>query len=78
MTGGWRLLLRHGWSWQSPARRAPERDEHTVELWNTDVWPQVKGPRRRSMHGILFEDEGGFAMTPPRAERGAGADRVPW
>ena len=37
-----RLLHRHGWSWQSPARRALERDEHTVELWKKDVWPQVE------------------------------------
>nr|WP_328930119.1 winged helix-turn-helix domain-containing protein [Streptomyces sp. NBC_00190] len=27
----WRLLRRHGWSWQAPARRALERDEHAVE-----------------------------------------------
>ncbi|MFE6820972.1 winged helix-turn-helix domain-containing protein [Streptomyces sp. NPDC057690] len=25
-----RLMHRHGWSWQSPARRALERDEHAV------------------------------------------------
>ncbi|MET7861078.1 winged helix-turn-helix domain-containing protein [Streptomyces sp. NPDC005318] len=28
----WRLLKRHGWSWQAPARRALERDDHAVEL----------------------------------------------
>ncbi|MEV6756683.1 winged helix-turn-helix domain-containing protein [Streptomyces sp. NPDC051214] len=38
----WRLLHRHGWSWQSPARRAVERDEHTVQLWKKDVWPQAE------------------------------------
>ncbi|MFD3537489.1 winged helix-turn-helix domain-containing protein [Streptomyces sp. NPDC058664] len=27
----WRLLKRHGWSWQAPARRTLERDEHAVE-----------------------------------------------
>ncbi|MER5383399.1 winged helix-turn-helix domain-containing protein [Streptomyces sp. NPDC002688] len=43
-----RLLHRHGWSWQSPARRPLERDEHAVELWKKDVWPQVEAPRRRS------------------------------
>lgn len=43
----WRLLKRHGWSWQAPARRALERDEHAVELWKKEVWPQVKGSRRR-------------------------------
>uniref|UniRef100_UPI00357163D8 helix-turn-helix domain-containing protein n=1 Tax=Wenjunlia tyrosinilytica TaxID=1544741 RepID=UPI00357163D8 len=46
----WRLLHRHGWSWQCPARRALERDERAVELWKKDVWPQVEAPRRRSGH----------------------------
>lgn len=48
VAGVWRLLHRHGWSWQSPARRALERDEHAVELWKKDVWPQVEAPRRCS------------------------------
>ncbi|MFD3873978.1 winged helix-turn-helix domain-containing protein [Streptomyces sp. NPDC058623] len=43
----WRLLKRHGWSWQAPARRALERDEHAVELWKKEVWPKVKASRRR-------------------------------
>ncbi|WST90365.1 winged helix-turn-helix domain-containing protein [Streptomyces anulatus] len=43
----WRLLRRHGWSWQAPASRALERDEHAVELWKKEVWPQVKASRRR-------------------------------
>lgn len=38
----WRLLHRHGWSWQSPARRALERDEQAVGLWKKDVWPQAE------------------------------------
>jgi putative transposase len=37
-----RLLHRHGWSWQCPARRALERDEQTVGLWKKDVWPQAE------------------------------------
>ncbi|MFG2639218.1 winged helix-turn-helix domain-containing protein [Streptomyces sp. NPDC048362] len=40
---GGRQLRRHGWSWQAPARRALERDEHAVELWTKEVWPRVKG-----------------------------------
>ncbi|MER5348290.1 winged helix-turn-helix domain-containing protein [Streptomyces mirabilis] len=40
--GVWRLMHRHGWSWQSPARRALERDEHAVELWKKEVWPQAE------------------------------------
>ncbi|MFF8717108.1 winged helix-turn-helix domain-containing protein [Streptomyces sp. NPDC015184] len=47
----WRLLKRHGWSWQAPARRALERNEHAVELWKKEVWPQVKGSRRRVAAG---------------------------
>ncbi|MFC9286755.1 winged helix-turn-helix domain-containing protein [Streptomyces sp. NPDC057052] len=27
----WRLLKRHGWFWQAPARRVLERDEYAVE-----------------------------------------------
>lgn len=38
----WRLLHRHGWSWQCPARRAVERDEGAVSLWKKDVWPQAE------------------------------------
>ncbi|MBX7551682.1 winged helix-turn-helix domain-containing protein [Streptomyces sp. NPDC004232] len=38
----WRLLHRHGWSWQSSARRALERDEQAVGLWKKDVWPQAE------------------------------------
>ncbi|MFB7211747.1 winged helix-turn-helix domain-containing protein [Streptomyces sp. NPDC056255] len=41
----WRLLERHGWSWQAPARRSLERDEDAVELWKK-VWPRVKASRR--------------------------------
>ncbi|MER7773373.1 winged helix-turn-helix domain-containing protein [Kitasatospora sp. NPDC096140] len=47
----WRLLKRHGWSWQAPARRALERDERAVELWKQEVWPRVKASRRRSEPG---------------------------
>lgn len=36
-----RLLHRHGWSWQS-RRAVVELDEHAVELWKKDVWPQAE------------------------------------
>ncbi|MFD7104760.1 winged helix-turn-helix domain-containing protein [Streptomyces celluloflavus] len=49
--GTWRLLKRHGWSWQQPARRAIERDEEAVELWKKEVWPRVRAPRRRAAAG---------------------------
>ncbi|WP_331741405.1 winged helix-turn-helix domain-containing protein [Kitasatospora sp. NBC_00085] len=49
--GTWRLLKRHGWSWQQPARRAIERDDEAVELWRKEVWLQVKAPRRLAEPG---------------------------
>ncbi|WP_442817567.1 IS630 family transposase [Streptomyces sp. NBC_01296] len=62
----WRLLKRHGWSWQAPARRALERDEHAVEVEEGGVAP---GKRLAAASGawVVFEDEAGFSMTPPRA-----------
>ncbi|MFE6848705.1 winged helix-turn-helix domain-containing protein [Streptomyces sp. NPDC057686] len=47
----WRLLKRHGWSWQAIARRALERDEHAVEPWKKEVWPRVKASQRRPALG---------------------------
>jgi transposase len=44
--GVWKLLRRHGWSWQVPVRRAVERDEGAIEVWKAEVWPEVKGQRR--------------------------------
>lgn len=44
--GVWKLLRRHGWSPQVPARRAVERDEEAIAAWKAEVWPQIKGPRR--------------------------------
>nr|WP_257039562.1 winged helix-turn-helix domain-containing protein [Streptomyces sp. OV198] len=38
----WRLMHRHGWSWQCPARRALGRDEGAMGLWKKDVWQQVE------------------------------------
>ncbi|MFD9223679.1 winged helix-turn-helix domain-containing protein [Streptomyces sp. NPDC060064] len=49
--GTWRLLKRHGWSWQQPARRAIERDDDAVELWKREVWARVRAPRRRTAAG---------------------------
>ncbi|MDX2709185.1 winged helix-turn-helix domain-containing protein [Streptomyces sp. PA03-6a] len=42
--GVWRLLRRHGWSWQVPLRRSLERSEEVIEVWKAEVWPQVKPP----------------------------------
>ncbi|MEU9918910.1 winged helix-turn-helix domain-containing protein [Streptomyces sp. NPDC051001] len=66
MAAVWRLLHRHGWSWQSSARRALEGDEHAVELWEGCV---AAGGMTAAALGafVVLEDEAGFSMTPPRA-----------
>ncbi|MFD7291814.1 winged helix-turn-helix domain-containing protein [Streptomyces sp. NPDC059897] len=46
-----KLLIRHGFSCQVPARRAVERDEEQVTGWVKETWPQVEGLRRRSTPG---------------------------
>ena len=49
--GTWRLLKRHGWSWQQPTRRAIERDDDAVEVWKKETWPRVRAPRRSAGPG---------------------------
>ncbi|MFD8529688.1 winged helix-turn-helix domain-containing protein [Streptosporangium canum] len=51
LPGVWKLLRRHGWSCQVPARRAIERDEGAIVVWKTEVWPAVERPRRTWMPG---------------------------
>ena len=36
------LLARRGWTWQSPTRRAIERDDQAVATWVQEGWPQEK------------------------------------
>ncbi|MFE0091243.1 winged helix-turn-helix domain-containing protein [Streptomyces sp. NPDC058992] len=49
--GTWRLLKRHGWSWQQPTRRAIERDDDAVEVWKKETWPRVRARRRSAAPG---------------------------
>lgn len=44
--GVWKLLRRHDWSTQVPLRRAIERDDEAISVWNAEVWPPVNGLRR--------------------------------
>src|SRR5258708_2779425 len=43
--GTWKLMRRHGWSCQVPARQAMERDDEAVAGWEAQVWPGIKTPR---------------------------------
>ncbi|WP_125051497.1 winged helix-turn-helix domain-containing protein [Streptomyces paromomycinus] len=51
LSGIAKMLRRHGFSHQVPARRALERDEDKVTGWVKETWPQAKAPRRRSEPG---------------------------
>ncbi|WP_434098217.1 IS630 family transposase [Streptomyces mirabilis] len=88
--GTWRLFMRHGWSWQQPTHRAIERDDDAVELWKKGGLAAGKSIAAACGGWIVFEDEAGQSMTPPRARtwgrigqtpvvrvRGRGSGRVP-
>ncbi|MFD8825098.1 winged helix-turn-helix domain-containing protein [Streptomyces sp. NPDC059605] len=58
--GTWRLLKRHGWSWQQLARRAIERDDEASQ--------SLRPPRARTW--------GRIGHTPVVQVRGRGSGRV--
>jgi transposase len=41
-TAMWRLLKRHGMSWQRPRRQAREKDLNAVKNWRQHSWPRYK------------------------------------
>jgi transposase len=38
----WRLLTRHGLSWQRPRRQAREKNERAVKNWRNRSWPRFE------------------------------------
>ncbi len=75
--GVWRLLRRHGWSCQRPARRAIERDDAAIEVGKKEVWPAVEnrgGPGRlglfRGRIGSGAETATGTDLGPARTDTG--------
>ncbi|WP_435887738.1 IS630 family transposase, partial [Streptomyces niveus] len=65
--GTWRMLKRHGWSWQQPARRGDRTRRcggRGVEEGDLAAGKSTAAERGAS---IVFEDEAGQSMTPPRA-----------
>lgn len=51
LSGICQMLARNGWTHQSPARTAVERDDDAVASWVRETWPRVEKPRRRSAPG---------------------------
>ncbi|WP_455583808.1 IS630 family transposase [Kitasatospora cineracea] len=74
--GTWQLLKRLGWSWQQPARRAIERDDGAVEVWREDLAAGKRIAAERNAW-LVFEDEAGQSMTPPRARTWGRIGRTP-
>lgn len=65
--GTWRLLKRHGWSWQQPdppSRRTRRRGRGAVEEGRLAAG---KSTAAACNGWIVFVDEAGQSMTPPRA-----------
>jgi hypothetical protein len=60
------LLHRIGWSVQVPARRAAERDEARITAWREETWPVVKRTAADLGGWLIFEDESGQGLRPPR------------
>ncbi|MFF4339590.1 winged helix-turn-helix domain-containing protein [Kitasatospora sp. NPDC001540] len=72
--GTWRLLERHGWSWQQPTRRAIERDDAAAEVWKKETWPRVGAPRRSATPGSSSRTMPGSRRL--RREQGPGAGSI--
>ncbi|MFB7114501.1 winged helix-turn-helix domain-containing protein [Streptomyces sp. NPDC056291] len=73
--GTWRVLKRHGWSWQQPARRAIERDDDAVEVWKKEIWPRVRGPRRSAVPGSSLRTRPGSRWLRRVPGPGVGSGR---
>ena len=68
------LLHRLGWSVQVPARQAAERNEEQIVAWREETWPEIKD-RGDLGAWLVFEDESGQGLRPPRAHAGGAGDR---
>jgi transposase len=60
------LLHRLGWSVQVPARRAAERDEDKIAWWREETWPVIKRTAADLGAWLVFEDESGQGLRPPK------------
>ncbi|WUV38805.1 winged helix-turn-helix domain-containing protein [Streptomyces sp. NBC_01483] len=58
----WRLMHRHGWSWQYPARRALERDEGAV---GPAGWPPTSGSRSPTSSSTTWAPSPSRHPRPP-------------
>jgi transposase len=71
------LLHRIGWSVQVPARRATERDEAAIARWTQQTWPAVKETAAGLDAWLVFEDESGQGLRPPKGRTWGRRGRTP-
>jgi transposase len=60
-------LKRIGYTPRVPVHRAAERDERAVEAWVREVWPRVQDAAAAQHAWLVFEDESGQGLRPPKA-----------
>jgi transposase len=76
--GGMHVLLhRIGWSVQVPARRAAERDEAAVTAWKEETWPVIRRTAAAQGAWLVFEDESGQGLRPPKGRTWGRRGRTP-
>lgn len=59
-----RLLKELGWTPQVPLKRAIQRDEVAIELWQKQTWPQLLRQAQQERRTLVFIDESGFYLLP--------------
>jgi putative transposase len=72
-----RILHEMGFSVQVPVHRAVERDPQAVERWMAEVWPEVEKAVRGQDAWLVFEDEAGQSLRPPKARTRAHCGHTP-
>ncbi|MCX5233216.1 IS630 family transposase [Streptomyces sp. NBC_00233] len=72
-----RILHEMGFSVQVPVHRAVERDLQAVERWTAEVWPEVEKAVREQDAWLVFEDEAGQSLRPPKARTWSCRGRAP-
>jgi transposase len=59
-----RLLAELRWTPQVPIRRAIQRDEHAIQRWRDEAWPDLQRRARRERRVLVVADESGFYLLP--------------
>lgn len=72
-----RLLKALKWTPQLPLVRATQRDEHAIEVWRCEQWPELKEQARLERRTIVFVDESGFYLLPARVRTYAPRGHTP-